>query len=181
VQFNDVSYDPAGLGIKSQAWDFGDSTTATGCCASHRFAADGDYAVKDTVTTGDGRSASATQTVHVHTHDVAITKFTAPTSASSGQTRQIVVGLSSKRAQETVQVQLSKSTPTGFQTVGTLTQTVPTGPGNQTTPFSFNYSFTGDDAAMGKVTFQATATIVGARDALPGDNSATATPTQVKP
>jgi hypothetical protein len=79
-----------------------------------------------------------------------------------------------------VQVQLFRSTPSGFQVVGTLTQTVPVNKGNQTTPFTFNYSFTGDDATMGKVTFLATASIVGARDALPGDNTATATPTSVK-
>jgi hypothetical protein len=181
VNFNDGSFDPGGLGIKSQAWSFGDGASATGCCVTHRFAADGDYTVTDTVSTTDGRTASATQTVHVRTHDVAITKFSVPSSASVGQTRQIVVGISSKRSQETVQVQLSRSTPSGFQVVGTLTQTVPVNPGNQTTPFTFDYSFTNDDASTGKVTFQATATIVGARDALPGDNTATATPTFVKP
>jgi hypothetical protein len=181
VNFNDSSFDPGGLGLKSQAWNFGDGGSASGCCVTHRFAADGNYSVTDTVSTNDGRTASVTQTVQVRTHDVAITKFSVPSSGSVGQTRQIVVGISNKRGQETVQVQLSKSTPSGFQVVGTLTQTLPVNTGNQTTPFTFNYSFTGDDANMQKVTFQATATIVNARDALPGDNTATATPTSVKP
>jgi len=119
--------------------------------------------------------------VQVRTHDVALTKFSVPVSASAGQTRQITVGVSSKRSQETVQVQLSKSTPSGFQPVGVLTQTVPVDPANRTTPFSFSYTFTSDDATVGKVTFQASATIIGARDALPGDNQAIASPTTVNP
>ena len=39
--------------------------------------------------------------------------------------------------------------------------------------------FTGDDAAVGKVTFEATATIVNARDAQSADNTAIALPTRV--
>jgi hypothetical protein len=42
-----------------------------------------------------------------------------------------------------------------------------------------SYTFTSDDAALGKVTFEAVATIVNARDALPADNTATALPTKV--
>ena len=34
VQFFDFSYDPAGLGIQSQQWQFGDGATGTGCCSS---------------------------------------------------------------------------------------------------------------------------------------------------
>jgi hypothetical protein len=50
---------------------------------------------------------------------------------------------------------------------------------NRTTPFSFNYTFTSDDAAIGKVTFKAIANLVSARDALPADNEAIASPTKV--
>jgi hypothetical protein len=182
VQFNDGSFDPGGIGIQSEAWDFGDGATATnpGCCPTHRYAIDGDYTVQLMATTFDGRADSTSQVVHVRTHDVAITKFSVPQAARVGQTRPIAVGIANHRYPETVQVQLFKSIADGsFTSVGTLTQSVPVRPGNRTTDFQFTYSFTSDDAALGKVTFQAVATIVNARDALPADNTATALPTKV--
>ena len=45
--------------------------------------------------------------------------------------------------------------------------------------FGFSYTFTADDAQIGKVTFRAVAVISGARDALPADNEAIAPPTKV--
>jgi PKD repeat protein len=71
IQFQDNSFDPAGVGIASQAWTFGDGTTATGCCPTHWYTAAGDYTVELTVATVDGRSASTSQTVHVRTPAVA--------------------------------------------------------------------------------------------------------------
>jgi hypothetical protein len=113
--------------------------------------------------------------VHVSTHDVAVAKFTIPTSAGAGQTRSVTVGISDKRYPETVQVQLLKSNSAGgFDQVGTSTQSIPVQMGKATTPFVFSYTFTQDDAAVGKVTFEAIATIQGARDALPADNMAIA-------
>jgi len=180
VQFFDSSFDPAGLGIESLAWDFGDGTTATGCCPTHRYAADGDYTVQLTVTTSDGRTGSTSQVVQVRTHDVAITKFTVPKAASAGQTRQITVGVNSNRYPETVQVQLFKSVAGGgFQEIGNVTKSVPASGANRTTSFSFSYTFTSDDAAIGKVTFKAVANLINARDALPADNEAIASPTKV--
>jgi hypothetical protein len=143
----------------------------------HVWAADGDYTVTHTGTTSDGRSASVSQTIHVRTHDVGIAKLAVPSSANVGQTRQITVGLVDYRYPETVQVQLLKSAPGGFQLVGTLVQSV--SPRNPTTPISFDYTFGADDAAAGKVTFEAVATIQGARDALQGDNTVIALPTTV--
>src|SRR5262245_55563428 len=97
VQFFDASFDSAGLGFQSNEWQFGDGATATGCCPTHQYAADRDYSVHLTVTTVDGRTASTSQPVNVRTHDVAITKLTAPTSASAGQARAVVVGIKNKR------------------------------------------------------------------------------------
>lgn len=179
VQFFDQSFDPGGVGFAPQAWTFGDGTTASGGNPTHRYAADGDYTVQLTVTTLDGRTATTSQTVHVRTRDVAITKFSVPQTGRSGQTRQLVVSISSKRYPETVQVEISKSVPGGFQTFGSLTQSVPLNPKNGTTDFVFSYTFTGDDALIGKVTFRAVAFIVGARDALPADNEAIGPPTKV--
>src|SRR6266576_3191912 len=178
VQFVDQSFDSGGVGFAPPAWTFGDGTTGTGN-PTHRFAADGDYSVQLTVTTLDGRTAVASQTVHVRTHDVAITRFSTPNAASSGQTRRIVVSVNSKRYTESVQVRLLRSVPGGFQQFGSLTQFVPMDPKSGTTNFNFTYTFTDDDALIGKVTFRAVAVISGARDALPADNEAIGPPTKV--
>lgn len=179
IQFFDNSFDPGGLGISTRDWQFGDGATGADCCPTHRYASDGSYTTQLTVTTPDGRSASTSQTVLVRTHDVAITRFSTPNAASSGQTRRIVVSVNSKRYDETVEVQLFRSVPGGFQQFASLTQFVPMNPKNGTTPFSFSYIFTGDDAHVGKVTFRAVASVLGARDALPADNEAIAPPIKI--
>jgi len=178
VQFFDQSFDPGGVGFAPQAWTFGDGTTGTGN-PTHRFAADGDYSVQLTVTTLDGRTAVASQTLRVRTHDIAITRFQTPNAASSGQTRRIVVSINSKRYDETVEVRLLRSVPGGFQQFGSLTQFVPMDPKSGTTNFNFTYTFTDDDAQIGKVTFKAVAVMSGARDALPADDEAIGPPTKV--
>jgi PKD repeat protein len=179
VQFYDGSHDPAGVGIQAWAWKFGDGSTATGCCPTHRYAADGAYTVELTVTTYDGRTASASNLVTVRTHDVAVTKFQVPNSASVGQTRQIVVGIRNTNQPETVRVEQYRSTPNGFVLIGTLEQYVPVRSSNRTTDFMFSYTFTASDAALGKVNFSATAVIIGNQDRLPTDNQAISVPTKV--
>jgi hypothetical protein len=183
VQFFNQSNDPGGVGFQSSTWDFGDGTTISSSAGavSHQYAKDGDYTVELTVTTVDGRTASTSQVVHVRTHDVSIAKFLTPTAASPGQTRTITVGINNTRYPETVQVQLFKSTANGFgfDPVGSLTQSVPASKGKATTAFNINYTFTSDDATLGKVSFEAVATIVGARDAFPADNTAISTPTKI--
>ena len=110
---------------------------------------------------------------------MAIAKFTVPQSASAGQTRSILVGLKNRRYGETVRVDLYRSTASGFVLFASSTQSVPVRSGNKTSDFAFNYTFTADDATLGKVTFKAIATIVGARDALPTDNEAVSLQTKV--
>lgn len=179
VGFVDQSSDPGNVGIASEAWAFGDGSSATGPYAQHRYSTDGDYTAKLTVTTTDGRVGSLARTISVRTHDIAITKLTVPTAASSGQTRSITVGVSNRRYPETVIVTLTRTTPFGTVPVGTLQQTVPVRAANRTTDFTFSYTFTSEDAAIGKVSFQATASLLTARDALPGDNLAQSLPTKV--
>jgi PKD repeat protein len=176
IWFQDISGDPANIGIQTVAWNFGDGTSASSNSANHQYTADGDYQVTQTVTTFDGRSASSVQTVQVRTHDVAVTRVTAPNSASVGQTRSVTVNLRNTAYPETVQIDLYKSVPGGFQWVATVTRSVPALSGNRTTNVAFNYTFTSDDARNGKVTFKVIATIVGARDALPADNQAVSSP-----
>jgi PKD repeat protein len=180
VQFNDYSYDPVQAGFASEAWQLGDGTSFSGCCPSHRYPVDGDYTVALTVTTVDGRTASTTQTVPVRTHDIAIVKFTVPSTARSGQTKELTVGVRNALYPESVQFQLLKSTPvTGFQNVGMVTQLVPVRSSNKTVPVTFSYTFSPEDAAVGKVTFMVVATLVGGNDVFPADNTAISSPVRV--
>ncbi len=179
IQFYDGSYDPGQVGFQTYTWNFGDGATATGSSPTHKYAADGNYQVTHTVTTVDGRTASVTQTLQVRTHDVAITKLTTPNSANVGQTKTITVTLRNVAYPETVQIDLYKSTANGFVLVGTVTKSVPALSGNRTTAVNFSYKFTSDDAKLGKVTFKAVATIIGARDAYPSDNEAISSITKV--
>jgi len=181
IYFNDSSNDPANVGIQTRSWDFGDGATAADCCPTHRYSADGAYTVSLTVWTPDGRSASTSRVVRVMTHDVAITRFITPKATSSGQTRAITVGINSKRYPEDVTVRLLKGAPgyQGWEDIGSLRQSVPVRSANRTTSFNFNYTFTSNDAEIGKVTFRAVAVVTNNRDAMPGDNEATAFPTKV--
>jgi hypothetical protein len=180
IQFVGSAFDPGQLGLETETWDFGDGTTGTSCCPGHQYAADGDYTVRYTVTTPDGRTAATTATVPVRTHDVAITKVDAPTTASVGQTRSVGVSIRNTRYPETVQVLLFKGTPGGFVFLDELTQAVPAPAGARTTEFNFRYTFAPEDATVGKVTFKAIANVISARDALPPDNEATSAPTKVR-
>jgi len=180
VQFQDTSVDPAGGTLASQVWSFGDAGTATGCCPTHRYARDGDYTVGLTVTTADGRSASTSQVVHVRTHDVAVVDIAVPHTARVGQTIAVNVYLRNTNYPETVRVDLSKNVQWGYQQVGWLTQLVPVRPpGGNTTRFTFSYTITQADQAVGTLTFRAIATLFDYRDARPNDNELTASAVKI--
>jgi DNA/RNA endonuclease G (NUC1) len=59
-----ASLDPNGT-IVSYSWDFGDGTVGSGVAPTYRFAQDGTYAVRLTVTDNDGLTATAVSTVTV--------------------------------------------------------------------------------------------------------------------
>jgi hypothetical protein len=180
VRFFDSTFDPAGGQITATAWDFGDGTTASGNGVSHRYAADGDYPAKLTVTTEDGRSAAFTRVIRVRTHDVAIARISAPRIGRVNRTAEITVRVRNTRLPETVTVDLMKITAAGVETVGSLSQSVPVGPATQTTRIPFHYTFTRDDRRLGPVTFQAVVSLDIGHDAVPADNQATAPPTTVR-
>ena len=178
VAFFDFSNDLAG--IASRNWTLGDGFTSTAPSFGHRFAADGSYSAKLDITTTDGRTASNTQTVPVKTHDVAITGLSVPSKAQAGRTKQLSVAVNNSRYPETVTVSIRRSVPgAGFEEVGQVTQGVPARAARRTTSFEVSYTFSDQDAQLGKVTFQAVATLVTARDANPSDNTVIAPATRV--
>jgi hypothetical protein len=60
-----------------------------------------------------------------------------------------------------------------------VTKSVAALSGNRTTAVKFSYMFTSDDLKIGKVTFKAVSTILGARDAYPSDNEKISSITRV--
>jgi PKD repeat protein len=179
VQFTNLSEDPGGNPV-TLGWEFGDGATAGDeCCPTHRYAADGDYTARVTITTSDGRTATASRVVQVRTHDVAVVRMSVPKSAHVGQTIGITAHLRNTRYPETVEVALFKSVPGGFEQVDSLTQSVPVRPGNRTTSFALNYTITEADRSIGKVSFKGVATIIDHRDALPGDNDLISPPVKI--
>ncbi len=179
VAFTNTSFDPAYNGFASYAWDFGDGATAATQDATHQYAKDGSYTVSMEATSKDGRKGSISKTVTVMTRDVSITKFSAPKSGQAGHTGTISVRVINKRYAGYVTVELFKVTSGGNVSVGSLTLNVPVRLSPATT-FKFSYLFTAADAAAGTVTFKAVATPQGGRDALPADNTASATTTVTK-
>jgi hypothetical protein len=161
-------------------WDFGDGTSYDECWvnSSKQYSRDGDYTVSVLVTNkATTETVTYNRTVPVRTHDVTITRFTVPTSARAGQTRQLVVYISNTRYPESVQVELYRN---DMVWVGTLKQNVPVRSANRTTAFNFTYTFTAEDARIGKVTFRAMAFIlIDGGDDWPVDNDITAFPTRV--
>jgi PKD repeat protein len=172
-------FDPAA----SFAWDFGDGTSSTDRNPTRQYANDGNYTVQHTITTLSDGTSSISKVVQVRTHDVAITKIVAPSSARVGQTRPITIYLKNNCYAEMVLLELYKSNPNvagGFELVGFYTQFVPVRSGSRTSAFTFNYTFTSSDANIGKVTFKAIATIVGARDLIPDNELSSSPPTIVR-
>ncbi len=184
VVFQGSVYDPAYQTITSLAWNFGDGAVATGSFnPQHRYAKEGAYTVQFGAATADGRTETTSKVVSVENHDVAITKVGVPTSARVLQTKQVSVGVNSKYHNETVRVTLYKSSFTssdGFEYVGESRQLVRATAMNKSTDFIFNYTFTGADAQLGKVTFKAIAIIEeGKRDLQPADNTYISLPVKV--
>jgi hypothetical protein len=176
IQLSDGSHDPEAVGIASATWDLGDGATAVGSSPVHRYRADGEYRVRLTVITVDGRIASITRIVSVRTRDVAIVSLETPRSAAAGRTCSISVWVVSLRSPETVQVEIFHNGD--VQPIDRLIKPVAA---RKRCRFDFAYTFGELDAAAGEVTFKAVATIVGARDARPADNAAVAAATVIRP
>ncbi|MCR3749803.1 PKD domain-containing protein [Lentzea californiensis] len=164
-------------------WNFGDGTTlpAQKGSVSHRYQADGTYQVTMKATSVDGRTATVTGEIKIETHDVGITKFVVPTSARAGQSKPITVHVANTRYLEKTTVTLYRSNGSSWDEVGKLTLDVAAHP-TRKVQFPFSYTFTPEDAAMGKVAFRAVTSLqYPARDARALDNEVISIATTVRP
>jgi len=164
-------------------WDFGDGTTAPVGSETvyHRYAADGVYPATLHATSPDGRTATVTRSLTVTTHDVGIAKFAVPASARQGDSKPISVDVTNTRYTETVTVVLSKRSTDYWTEVAKLTLQVPARATGKVR-FPFAYTFTPDDALVGKVAFRAEVDLqYPSTDARPADNEAISIATTVKP
>ncbi|MGW4214084.1 PKD domain-containing protein [Lentzea sp. NPDC004789] len=165
------------------SWDFGDGTTApaTKDAVRHLYKADGTYQVTMRATSADGRTATRTGSVGVETHDVGITKFSVPTSARAGQSKPITVQVANTRYLEKATVTLYRSEGTSWTQVGTSALEVPAHP-TRKVQVPFSYTFTPQDAVVGKVSFRAVVSLDYPRqDARPADNEVISLATTVRP
>jgi PKD repeat protein len=79
------SNDPAGS-IRSYSWSFGDGGSGSGATPSHAYSSSGDKTVTLTITAGlDGRTASASHTLHVNVPPSAAFVFAAVVDPPTGQ------------------------------------------------------------------------------------------------
>ena len=164
-------------------WDFGDGAKApaTQDSVQHQYKTDGTYVVTMRATTPDGRTGTSTREVKVETHDVGITKFSVPTSARAGQSKPITVSVGNTRYLEKATVTLYRSDGDSWDQVGQAKLDVPAHPW-RTVQVPFSYSFTPEDAAVGKVSFRAVVSLeYPVRDARPADNEVIAIATTVRP
>ena len=165
VRFFDYSYDPGHLGIALRRWDFGDGSFSDERQPTHRYGADGAYAVRLTVRTPDGRLGAATAVIRVCTHRVAIASIRVPASCVPGETVDVVVEVSSARYDEIVDVRLfvrlSDPEP---QAVAMDRATIAVRGGDAAIPATATLRATIPEAAatVGSVTLEAVTSILGA-------------------
>lgn len=182
VAFHADSYSDVD-GDLTVAWDFGDGTTApaTKGGVTHQYRTDGTYQVTMHASTDDGRTATRTSPVKIETHDVGITKFTVPASARAGQSKPITVHVANTRYLEKATVTLYKSNDSSWTEVGRSELEVPAHP-TRKVQFPFSYTFTPQDAMVGKVTFRAVVSLdYPVRDNRLVDNEVIAIATTVRP
>ncbi|HUQ62075.1 hypothetical protein [Lentzea sp.] len=174
VRFGIDPGDPAGRWLAGGEVRFGDGTSATipavpgTADVSHRYAADGEYEVTISGYTADGRSGTTTQTLKVETHDVTVSNVVAPASAKVGETATVEASVSNTRYSENTVVELLRRKRDGYWTiVGTVNQHVAK---DSTAIVPFTYTYTADDAALGKATLKARVRLAGREDNNPADN-----------
>jgi len=165
--FDDIAFSPyagdqLGRDLVSGEIQFGDGTSApiTGRDAIHHwYAEDGDYRIRVSGSTKDGRTGSSERVLKVRTHDVTLSGFSVPSTARAGDTKRLKVSVGNTRYDEDVTVTLQVQSDNGYyEEVGTLTQHVAASPTGKV-EFPFAHTFTAAEAARGKATFQVVANL----------------------
>lgn len=166
--------------LASCSFDFGDgsplveSTDCVMASFAHAYAAGGVYTVTARATTEDGRSAVASTTVTVEAvdigADVGIAAVKVPFPIKVGKAKSIAVRVLPTATPQSVVVTLSVSTAQGYQTIGSLTRTLPAGKHGLT--LRFRWVPTAKQAQLKKVTLRATVgfTDPNTHDTNPSDN-----------
>jgi hypothetical protein len=187
LRFEIYAGDPHGRQLVRGVIDFGDGTSVDyvpGTEVRHRYAKDGEYTITTTGSTSDGRTGAGTTTLKIDTHDVSVAGLSAPASGRAGQTKPIKVSVANTRQAENVRVTLYRVSETGGydQQIGQAVQRVAASPTGRV-EFPFVYTYTAQDAALGKVTFRAVAALDdwSLREAKPDDNEARAVTATVRP
>ncbi|MGW6447375.1 hypothetical protein [Lentzea sp. NPDC055074] len=177
--FDDVRFgidpgDPAVRWLAGGEVRFGDGATAPIPAVPgtpevrHRYTTDGEYEVTISGYTADGRSGSTTRTLKVETHDVMVSDVAGPATATVGETGRVAVSVTSTRYAEAVVVELLRRRWDGYHdVVGTVRGQVAED-GTLVVPFDYTYS--ADDAALGKATLKARVRLDGRDDNNPVDN-----------
>lgn len=175
VVFSPWAGDSLARPLVSGEIQFGDGASApiTGTNPiRHRYAKDGQYTVRVTGTTNDGRTGTTERPLKVETHDVALSGLAVPATARAGETKRIKVSVGNTRYDENVRVALLRLTPSGYyEEVGSGVQRVAASPGGKV-EFPFAYTYSAQDAQLGKVTFKVVASLPDRYDgdANPADN-----------
>lgn len=174
IQFEIDPGDPAGRWLAGGEVRFGDGTSAEipavqgTPTVSHKYAADGEYELTITGHTADGRSGTTTQILKVETHDVTVSNVAAPATAKVGETGNVEVSVTNTRYAEDVVVELLRQRWDGYHdVVGTVRRHVAK---DSTEVVPFTYTYTADDAALGKATLKARVRLTGREDNNPVDN-----------
>jgi hypothetical protein len=183
VRFSIDPGDPAGRWLAGGEVRFGDGTSAAIPAVPgpadvwHKYATDGEYEVTITGHTADGRSGTSTRTLKVETRDVTVSNIAAPATAKAGDTGHVEVSVTTTRYTEDVVVELLRRRPDGYyDVVGTVRQYVGK---DSTATVPFTYTYSADDAAIGKATLKARARIYKRDDNNPADNERVAETTVV--
>jgi len=178
IRFYDYSYDPGHQGIATRRWDFGDGTVSGEAQPEHRYGADGEYNVRLTTWTVDGRSCSHDVSLRVRTRSVSITSFTTPHRCAYGEQVDVTIGITSAQLNEIVDVVLLKrragperSSP---EQLSRATVIIRGDSRSGETCVTIPVTFSPDDAQSGSITLEARTSILAARDPSPFCHSAVA-------
>jgi hypothetical protein len=174
VRFSIDPGDPAGRWLAGGEVRFGDGASAAITAVpgpadvSHKYAADGEYEITITGHTADGRSGTSTQKLKVETHDVTVSNVAAPATAKVGDTGNVEVSVTNTRYAEDVVVELLRRRSDGYYAVVETVRRHVAKDSTATVPFA--YTYTADDAALGKATLKARVRLGGRADNNPADN-----------